>query len=161
MNLFILTMALLLAIALACWAPYLRNARKNRFGWRDFWASELGTVVVTYLFPVGTVATTIPPTQTAMASHNLLVAQVFMDTSDTVATVTHNMNLSTVATLPAPSTAFNMPEVVPVPNQQGSAPVPVAVSGYAANTIGLSKGNAANSSVTLTVYIKRPFSPGL
>lgn len=161
MNLPVFTIALLLAIALACWAPYLGGVRKSRFGWREFRSSELGTVVVTYLFPVGSVATTIPPTQTVMASHNLLVAEVFMDTSDTVATVTHNMNLSTVATLPAPSTAFNMPEVVPVPNQQGSAPVPVAVSGYAANTIGLSKGNAANSSVTLTVYVKRPYSPSL
>lgn len=119
-------------------------------------------VTVSYLLPVGTVSTTVPPTETVMAEHNLLIAQVFMDTSDTVATVTHNFNFTTLGTQGPYSTLFQLPIVIPVLNNQGSAaganPV---VSAINPTTVGFAKANAANTSCTFTVYVLRPFSPNL
>jgi hypothetical protein len=172
-NLLILSAALM---ALTAFLPALLSPRYFRhhlhvmsvglrsISLRDFVRCELGTVTVTYLYPVGTVSTTIAPGQTVMAQHNMLIAQVFMDTSDTTATVTHNWNFSTLGTVPGGqySTLFNLPKVTVTLNNQGSAvgnnPT---VSAYNANTIGFTKANLANTSCTFTVYIERPYTPTL
>lgn len=114
-------------------------------------------MTVTYVYPItGTVA----PTQTVMSKYNLLVAQVFLDTADTVATVTHNFNLPATTTGGAPNTVDLLPEVNLNFNNVGTAlPFVTITSPPGANTVGINKTNLANSSCTVTVYIHRPYSP--
>lgn len=162
----LLIFGLLLAAMLALAFPALCHRvhyRVIRESWRqplrllfDFVNEALG-VAVTYVYPIsGTVA----PTQTVMAQHNLLVAQVFMDTADTIATVTHNFNFGTTGG--APRTTDLLPEVNLNFNNLGTAlPFVTISSPPAANTVGINKTNLANSSCTVTVYIHRPFQPTL
>lgn len=158
-----------LGFPIAC---YRRNFHILREEWRQplglmfgFLQETLGTVAVTYFHPISgtTIAgTTVAPTQTVMAQRNLLVAQVFMDTSDTVATVTHNFNLPTTTTAGPPDTVELLPEVNLIFNNLGTAlPFLTVSSPPGANTIGINKTNLANSSCTVTVYIRRPFSPNM
>lgn len=174
MNVYLLVLG---AVFLTAMMPALINPQHFRFHLAvmrralrllsvgEFLGDETGVVVVTYLYPVGTISTTIAPTQTVMAGHRLLIAQVFMDTADTIATVTHNWNYSTLGTVPGGlySTAFNLPIVTITPNQQGTvgvvASVQPVVSSYSPNTIGITKANASFSSVTFTVYLEQPWSP--
>jgi hypothetical protein len=117
----------------------------------------LGTVTVTYFYPV---AGTVAPTQAVMAQHNVLVAQVFMDTSDTVATVTHNFNLAATTTSGPPRTTDLFPEVnLNFNNLSTALPFMTITSPPGANTVGLNKTNLAASSCTVTVYIHRPYQP--
>ena len=99
------------------------------------------------------------PTQTVMAAHNVVVAQVFMDTSDTVATVTHNFNLPATTTSGAPNTVNLFPEVNMNVNNIGTAiPFLSITSPPGANTVGINKTALAGTTCTVTVYIHRPLS---
>jgi hypothetical protein len=130
-----------------------------------FWAVTLsgaavfGAVSIQYLWPVNS---TVAPTQTVMAQHNLLIAQVFFDTADTIATVTHNMNVTTTTAAGGANTVQGFPLVELTLNTIGTAYPQLSVTAPSAqNTVGINKTNAAGSTCTVTVAVLRPFSPNL
>lgn len=119
------------------------------------------SVLVTYKYPV---SGTTPPTQAQMAPlsgiANEVTAQVqFGADSDTLALITHNFNLTTVAGT-TPNTTQLFPEVnFYVQNQGGAGTAnPVLSCTVDANIITLTKSNTANTSCTVNVFIHRPHS---
>lgn len=93
------------ALAFAAWFPYLGGIARKRFSWRDFWASELGAVTVTYYarsgIPGGNVlinGSTTVPTSIQASNLPLLRALVqFGADTDVQALITHNWGLDASA----------------------------------------------------------------
>ncbi len=111
--------------------------------------SELGTVVVTYAYPIIGVTA---PTTTQMSGLSLLTCQVSFADADTTATITHNMQLSAAA-------LARLEPLVVIYQNTGGTPAPLLAVTLATNTIVLSKqSTTAGTGGTVTVQVQRPHS---
>jgi len=123
-----------------------------------------GVPVVTYQFqlpPLGTVSSTTAPTAAQAANITVLVAQVFMDTSDTTTTITHNWGLGLL------NQDYFYPIIVPYFNNLATQGTGVTGPGIAfslpaasttpANSVTVTKnGTGANTGCTFTVVLLKP-----
>jgi hypothetical protein len=70
--------------------PFGDRRPRVRLSFRDFFASELGVAVVTYLSDFAGYGTTTPPTAAQASQLPCQVAEVFLADTDTEAIVVHN-----------------------------------------------------------------------
>lgn len=106
---------------------------------------------VTYIFPV---AGATAPTAAQMAHYSTVIADVVYAAGDTVATVTHNMNVANA------TGALGVPEITLTPLAVGSAAVVAFAAFSTVNAITVDKNStSANTGLTVRVQIKRPHTP--
>lgn len=107
--------------------------------------------VATYRWPASVQGGTVAPTA-AQASGNQVIADVVFGVGDTVVNVVHNMALNATG-------ADGTPEISVQKIASGTALNDVVIATVDANTISVTPVlGAANTSISVRIFIKRPFS---
>lgn len=114
-----------------------------------------GVPVVTYDYPLAS-GTTTAPTAAQSGPYTMLTATVFLDTSDTTTTVTHNWGIVQANQASLFPTIILTPQTLGGTGPAVTATIP-ASSTTPANSITINKGNTGvGTGCTFTVTLLRP-----